>query len=124
MQAMGERTGNITQAVAMQKSVTDTIADLVGRTSENTRNVSLSIAEVSNDAATNRTIAGKVHAYSNEISEQLTKLLQNTTTRMEQLASVGVASIDEARAKTDNIRPVFDMEPSRDAGRVRFCVLE
>ena len=30
MQAMGERTGNITQAVARQKSVTDTIADLVG----------------------------------------------------------------------------------------------
>jgi len=101
MQALNKRTGNITQAVAKQKSVTDTIADLAGRTSENTRNVSMSIAEVSNDAAMNRTLAGKVHEYSNEISNQLTNLLQNTTSRMEQLAHADATSIQPVSEKTE-----------------------
>jgi methyl-accepting chemotaxis protein len=94
MQALNERAGNIFRAVANQKSLNDTITDLAGRTSENTRNVSMSIAEVSNDAATNRTIAGKVHEYSNEISSQLTNLLQNTTSRLEQLAHSSATSTE------------------------------
>ena len=102
MQAMSERTGNITRAVAKQKSITDTIADLAGRTSENTRKVSMSIAEVNNDAATNRSLAGKVHEYSNEISSQLTDLLQNTTSRLERLAHSGApSSIQPVSEKTE-----------------------
>ncbi|MFH0782823.1 MAG: methyl-accepting chemotaxis protein [Pseudomonadota bacterium] len=101
MQALSERTGNISRAVANQKSVTDTIADLAGRTSENTRNVSISIAEVSNDAAMNRTIAGKVHEYSNEISSQLTNLLQTTTSGLEQLAHSGVTSIEPVSVEVE-----------------------
>ncbi len=104
MQSLNERTGNITRAVAKQKSVTDTIADLAGRTSENTRNVSMSIAEVSNAAATNRTLAGKVHEYSNEISSQLTNLLQNTTARMEQLAHADATSIKAVSIKAEASR--------------------
>lgn len=101
MQALSERTSNISRAVANQKSVTDTIANLAGRTSENTRNVSMSIAEVSNDAAMNRTIAGKVHEHSNEISSQLTNLLQTTTSRLEQLAHSGVTSIEPVSIKVE-----------------------
>ncbi len=93
MHALNERTGNITWAVANQKSATETIATLAGRTSENTHKVSMSIDEVSNDAATNRTLAGKVHDYSNEISCQLTKLLQNTSTSLEQLAQSSAPSV-------------------------------
>ncbi len=101
MKALNERTGNITRALAKQKSVTDTIADLAGRTSENTRKVSMSIVEVSNDAATNRALAGRVHDYSNEISSQLTNLLQNTTTKMEQLAHADATSIEPVSKKTE-----------------------
>ncbi len=101
MQTLNERTGNITKAVANQKSVTDTIADLAGRTSENTRNVSMSIVEVSNDAATNRAIAARVHEYSNEISSQLTNLLQTTTSRLEQLAHSSSTSIEPVSVKSE-----------------------
>ncbi len=101
MQALNERTGNITRAVAKQKSVTDTIADLAGRTSETTRKVSMSIAEVSNAAATNRTLTGKVHEYSNEISSQLTNLLQNTTSRLEQLARSSTSPIQPVNERTE-----------------------
>jgi len=101
MQAMSKRTENITLAVAKQKSVTDTIADLAGRTSENTRKVSMSIVEVGNDAATNRNLAGKVHDYSNEISSQLTNLLQNTTVRMEQLAHADAPSIKAVSVRAE-----------------------
>lgn len=105
MQALNERTGNISRAVAKQKAVTDTIADLAARTSENTRKVSMSIAEVSNDAATNRSIASKVHEYSNEISCQLTNLLQNTTARLEQLAQSSTTSTQLVSTKAESNRP-------------------
>lgn len=105
MQALNERTGNISRAVAKQKAVTDTIADLAARTSENTRKVSMSITEVSNDAATNRSIASKVHEYSNEISCQLTNLLQNTTARLEQLAQSSTTSTHPVSTKAESNRP-------------------
>ncbi|MDK9706248.1 MAG: methyl-accepting chemotaxis protein [Desulforhopalus sp.] len=106
MQALNDRTGNIAGAVAKQKAVTDTIADLAARTSENTRKVSMSIAEVSNDAATNRTLAAKVHEYSNEISGRLTNLLQNTTARLEQLGQASTTSTQKvSAAKAESNRP-------------------
>ena len=121
MQAMRERTENITQAVAKQKSVTDTIADLAGRTSENTRKVSMSIAEVNNDAATNRTLAGKVHEYSNEISSQLTNLLQNTTARMEKLAHAGATSIKAVSVKAEAERSASALSKLIPQVKVSIC---
>ncbi|MGB3224837.1 MAG: methyl-accepting chemotaxis protein [Desulforhopalus sp.] len=85
MQTLNQRTGNITQAVASQQLVTDNIANLAGRTSDNTLIVSTSINEVSIAATSTRDLAGKVHEFSSEISSQLTNLLQNTTARIQQL---------------------------------------
>lgn len=85
MQTLNQRTGNITQAVASQQLVTDNIASLAGRTSENTLMVSDSINEVSTAATSTRDLAGRVHEFSSEISSQLTNLLQNTTARIHQL---------------------------------------
>ena len=85
MQTLNQRTGNITQAVASQQLVTDNIANLAGRTSANTLMVSTSINEVSTAATSTRDLARKVHEFSSEISSQLTKLLQNTTARIQQL---------------------------------------
>lgn len=85
MQTLNQRTGNITQGVASQQLVTDNIANLAGRTSENTLMVSTSINEVSIAARSTRDLAGRVHEFSSEISSQLTNLLQNTTARIQQL---------------------------------------
>jgi len=89
MQTLNERNDTITRAVAGQQLVTDNIAHLAGRTSENTRNVSSSITEVSTAAGSTRNLAGQVHAFSNELSNQLTNLLQDTTSRLEQLTNFG-----------------------------------
>ena len=93
MQSLNQRTGTITRAVVDQQKVTDTIAFLAGRTSDNTRTVSLSIAEVTDAAARTYSLADQVHGFSSEISEQLTDLLQNTTTRLEQLAHFSTPEI-------------------------------
>jgi methyl-accepting chemotaxis protein len=85
MQTLNQRTVNITQAVASQQLVTNNIANLAGRTSENTLMVSTSITEVSIAAKSTRDLAGRVHEFSSEISSQLTNLLQNTTARIQQL---------------------------------------
>ena len=86
MQVLNGRAGHITRAIIDQQTVTDNIADLAGRTSENTRTVSQNIAEVNDAAARTRDLAGQVHEFSSEISSHLTNLLQNTTDRLEQLA--------------------------------------
>ncbi|KJR99233.1 MAG: hypothetical protein VR65_17725 [Desulfobulbaceae bacterium BRH_c16a] len=93
MQDLNQRTGNITRAIVDQQTVTDNIAQLAGRTSENTHTVSISIAEVSDASARTRSLAGLVHESSSEISQQLTNLLQNTTTRLEQLAQCGTKEV-------------------------------
>jgi methyl-accepting chemotaxis protein len=85
MQTLSQRTGNITQAVASQQLVTNNIANLAGRTSENTLIVSTNIAEVSTAATSTRDLAGRVHEFSSEISNHLTKLLQDTTEKIQQL---------------------------------------
>jgi len=85
MQTLNQRTSNITQGVASQQLVTNNIANLAGRTSENTLMVSTSINEVSIAAKSTRDLAGRVHEFSREISSQLTNLLQNTTARIQQL---------------------------------------
>jgi methyl-accepting chemotaxis protein len=85
MQTLSQRTGNITQAVASQQLVTDNIANLAGRTSENTLIVSTNITEVSTAATSTRDLAGRVHEFSSEISNHLTKLLQDTTEKIQQL---------------------------------------
>jgi hypothetical protein len=89
MQTLRQRTGNITRAVAGQQLVTDNIAVLAGRTSENTLTVSTSIAEVSAAATSTRNLAGRVHEFSSEISSQLTRLLRDTTASLRQLADFG-----------------------------------
>ncbi len=86
MQTLKQRTGNITGAVTRQQLVTDTIATLASRTSENTLTVSTNINEVSTAATSTRDLAGQVHVFSSEISSQLTNLLQETTTKIQQLA--------------------------------------
>ncbi len=86
MQTLSQRTCNITQAVSSQQLVTNNIANLACRTSENTLTVSTSINEVSAAATSTRNLAGQVHEFSSEISSQLTKLLHDTTARLQQLA--------------------------------------
>lgn len=86
MQVLNQRAGHISLAIADQQTVTDNIATLAGRTSENTRTVSQNIAEVNDAAALTRNLAGQVHEFSSEISRQLTNLLQDTTGRLERLA--------------------------------------
>jgi methyl-accepting chemotaxis protein len=89
MRTLHERNGTITRAVAGQQLVTDNIAHLAGRTSENTLNVSTSIAEVSAAASDTRSLTGQVHEFSNELLNQLTNLLEDTTARLQQLADFG-----------------------------------
>jgi methyl-accepting chemotaxis protein len=89
MQTLNERNGTITRAVAGQQLVTDNIAHLAGRTSENTRTVSTSITEVSAAAGSTRNLASQVHEFSYELSKQLTNLLEDTTFRLEQLTDFG-----------------------------------
>ncbi|MBF0378122.1 MAG: hypothetical protein HQK72_11650 [Desulfamplus sp.] len=84
--ALNDVTKNIMKAVNEQKQVTDDIAGLAGQTSENTRNVSSSIEEVSNAASQTRNLSKQVHSYSDEIANQLTKLLQDTSEKLNQLS--------------------------------------
>jgi len=93
MQVLNQRAGHITLAIADQQTVTDNIAILAGRTSENTRTVSQNIAEVNDAAALTRNLAGQVHEFSSEISRQLTKLLHDTTGRLEQLAHLRTGEV-------------------------------
>ncbi len=96
MQSLKQQTGNMALAIANQRSVTDNIARLACRTAENTGNVSLSITEVSNTAARNRSLAEQVQNSSLDISEQLTTLLENTTARLQQLADNGAPNVDQS----------------------------
>lgn len=95
MQSLNQLTGNITGSVADQQQVTDTIASLANQTSENTRTVSTSIIEVSNAAGRTRDLAGQVHNFSSEISGQLTRLLEDTTARLEKLADFGSSNPED-----------------------------
>jgi len=83
---LNEVTTNIMKAVNEQKQVTDNIAGLAGQTSENTKNVSDSIEEVSNAAGQTRNLSKQVHIYSDEIARQLTKLLLDTSEKLNQLS--------------------------------------
>ena len=85
MQVLQRQTVAISEAVAGQRSVTETISELTLLTSGNTHKVSTSIAEVRNGASTNRNTADNLHDASQEISGQLTSLLQTTNTHLQQL---------------------------------------
>lgn len=86
-------TNNIMKEVDDQKKVTDNIANLAVQTSENTRNVSSSIEEVSNAASRTRALSLQVHNYSDEIASQLTDLLTRSSEKFTQLSTI---SIDRA----------------------------
>lgn len=85
VQDLNQLTNNITEAVHMQQSETVSIAGLAGQTANNTQSVSASIREVSSAATETRSLTGRVHSFSNEIADQLAKLLKDTSNRLEQL---------------------------------------
>ena len=89
-------TANIATAVSDQQQVTDTITDLVGQTSENTRTVSASIDEVNSAANRTRLLSDQVHQHANEIAQQLTMLLNETTTRLQLLGDNGTTPLSGA----------------------------
>jgi methyl-accepting chemotaxis protein len=113
MQTLNQRTGNITQAVASQQLVTDNIANLAGRTSENTLMVSTSINEVSTAATSTRDFAGRVHEFSSEISSQLTNLLQNTTARIQQLTETTCPSSPITEENQKSFRLATGHQPKK-----------
>lgn len=86
MQELGELALIISRAVANQQSETTKISDLAGQTSMNTSSVTDSIVKFSNAAAKTRAFAGLVNKSSTEIAAQLTKLLQDSSTRLTQLS--------------------------------------
>ncbi len=87
---LNDITKNILKAVNEQKQVTDSIAGLAGQTSENTRDVSVSIEQVSNAAGQTRNLSKQVHSYSDEIANQLTKLLSDTSDKLNELSRLSV----------------------------------
>lgn len=113
MHILNERTDNLTEAVGNQQLVTDKIASLAGRTSENTHEVSTSIIEVNEGAATTRNLAGRVHEFSSEISSQLTRLLQDTTAKLEQLEDFSTAQ--EGTEEINNPSISLRLVPPRPA---------
>lgn len=84
--ALNDVTTTIIKAIDEQKQVTNNIAGLAGQTSENTKDVSVSIEEVSNAAGETRNLSKQVHTYSDEISNQLTKLLYDISEKLNQLS--------------------------------------
>lgn len=113
MQTLNQRTGHITQAVASQQLVTDNIASLASRTSDNTLMVSTSINEVSTAATSTRDLAGKVHEFSSEISSQLTSLLQNTTARIQQLTENSCFDSHVTEENQKSFRPATVHQPKK-----------
>ncbi|MBF0211622.1 MAG: hypothetical protein HQK68_12140 [Desulfamplus sp.] len=83
---LNDVTTNILKAVDEQKEVADNIASLAGQTSDNTKDVSLSIEAVSNAAGQTRSLSKQVHTYSDEIANQLTKLLVDTSEKLNQIS--------------------------------------
>lgn len=88
VEALSQMTSTITTAVHEQQDETAIITSLASQTSDNTQDVSLSINEVSLAATQTRDLAAQVHSFSSEIAEQLTSLLQDTTSRIEQLSRI------------------------------------
>ena len=89
-------TTNIARAANDQRKVTANIAGLVGQTSENTRTVSASIDEVNSAANRTKLLADQVHLHANEIAQQLTMLLNETTTKLQQLGKNDTNQMSES----------------------------
>ncbi|WP_457573239.1 methyl-accepting chemotaxis protein [Desulfolithobacter sp.] len=85
VQKLNQVTAHITGAVGEQQEVATTIAGLSSQTSENTRMVSANIEMVNEAAIRARELSHQVHEYSGEIAGQLTALLMETTTKLQQL---------------------------------------
>lgn len=95
---LNEVTASVMKAVNEQKEVTDTIAALAGQTSENTRDVSSSIEEVSNAASRTRDLSLQVNNYSDQIASQLTDLLQKTSEKITRLNRISTESSTLSKA--------------------------
>ena len=86
VQDLNQVTAHITGAVGEQQEVVTTIAGLSSQTSENTRMVLANIVMVNEAAVQARELSHQVHEYSDEIAGQLTTLLRETTTKLQQLS--------------------------------------
>jgi methyl-accepting chemotaxis protein len=85
MQDLRQVSANISRTVIEQEMVTGNIAGLVSQTSDNTRTVSASIAEVNIAAARTSDLSRQVHDHAGEIAAKLAELLHETTARLQQL---------------------------------------
>ncbi len=82
----------IENALVRQQSDTATIAQLVGRTSLDTRDVSEHIQQVREDASRAKSISAKVSEDADIISRQLTSLLSDATTRLQDIGQLEKAA--------------------------------
>ena len=93
MQDLRQVSANISRTVIEQEMITGNIAGLVSQTSDNTRTVSESIAEVNIAAARTSDLSRQVHDHASEIAARLAELLHETTARLQQLGRGGGGSI-------------------------------
>lgn len=85
VQELNQLTDVINVSIDEQLGITEKITGFAGQTSGNMQNVSNSIGHVNSAATETRCLAGQVHGVSNEIAEQLSALLYDTTKRLERL---------------------------------------
>ncbi|WP_136810268.1 methyl-accepting chemotaxis protein [Desulfosediminicola flagellatus] len=85
VQELNQLTDVINVSIDKQLGITDNITGFAGQTSGNMQNVSNSIGLVNSAATETRCLAVQVHGVSNEIAEQLSALLSDTTKRLERL---------------------------------------
>jgi Periplasmic glucan biosynthesis protein, MdoG len=92
MQDLRQVSANISRTVIEQELLTGNIAGLVSRTSDNTRTVSESIAEVNIAASRTSDLSRQVHDHASEIAARLAEMLHETTPRLQQLGKGGSGS--------------------------------
>ncbi len=82
---LNEVTANISDGVSTQHTEVITITQLAARTSNNTHDVSLSIRAVNEAAGKTSDLSSQVSNYADEIANQLSILLSETTTKLQQM---------------------------------------
>lgn len=82
---LNEATSTVSAGITEQNQAVNTITELAARTSTNTHSVSSTIQQVSAASAETSELSKKVYGYADEIAGQLTVLLEETTTKLQQV---------------------------------------